>query len=102
MRFEPSQPEVEFQTGHALGALHAGGTPADEPHVSKAIAYLLRRQQTFGGWMDPLQSFENFRKPFRETQMVVLALSAYFPQQGRRGWNSPVIARLSRDPVRLL
>ena len=103
MRFEASQPEVEFQTGHALWALQAAGVPADEPRVAKAIAYLLRRQQTFGGWMDPLQSFENFRTPFRETQMAILALSAYFPQQGRRrGWNSPVIDSLSQDPVRLL
>ncbi len=103
LRFDPTQPEVEFQTGHALWALQAAGVPADESHVAKAIAYLLRRQQTFGGWMDPLQSFENFRTPFRETQMALLALSAYFPQPGRRrGWNSPVIERLSSDPVRLL
>jgi hypothetical protein len=103
MRFEATQPEVEFQTGHALWALQAAGIPRDEPHVAKAIAYLLRRQQTFGGWMDPLQSFENFRTPFRETQMAILALSAYFPQPGRQhGWNSPVIDALSPDPVRLL
>ncbi len=103
MRFEPTQPEVEFQTGHALWALQAADIPGDEPHVAKAIAYLLRRQQIFGGWMDPLQSFENFRTPFRETQMAILGLSAYFPEPGRkRGWNSPVIDALSRDPVRLL
>ena len=63
--------------------------------MAKAIDYLLQRQQAFGGWMDPLQSFENFRTPFRETQMAVLALSSYFPQAGRaQGWNSPVI-----DPI---
>jgi hypothetical protein len=71
--------------------------------VKKAIDYLLRRQQSFGGWMDPLQSFENFRTPFRETQMAVLALSSYFPQAGSRpGWNSPPITQLSNDPVALL
>jgi hypothetical protein len=103
MRFDPSQPEVEFQTGHALWALQAAGIPATNPQVKKAIDYLLWRQQTFGGWMDPLQSFENFRTPFRETQMAVLALSSYFPQPGRpSGWNSPVITRLSNDPVELL
>ena len=79
MRFGPEQPEVEFQTGHALWALQAAGVPASNPQVAKAIDYLLRRQQPFGGWMDPLQSFENFRTPFRETQMAVLALSSYFP-----------------------
>ena len=103
MRFEASQPEVEFQTGHALWALHAAGVPVSNPQVMKAIEYLLRRQQTFGGWMDPLQSFENFRTPFRETQMAILALSSYFPKTGRtRGWNSPRIERLSDDPVREL
>ena len=100
MRFEVSQPEVEFQTGHALWALHAAGVPVSNPRVTKAIQYLLARQQAFGGWMDPLQSFENFRTPFRETQMAILALSSYFPKTGRvRGWNSARIERLSGDPV---
>jgi len=60
MKFEADQPEVEFQTGHALWALHAAGIPADHPQVAKAIRYLLKRQQIFGGWMDPLQSFRKF------------------------------------------
>lgn len=103
MRFEPNQPEVEFQTGHALWALAAAGIPASDPEVAKGIDYLMRRQQPFGGWMDPLQSFENFRTPFRETQMAILALSAYFPQAGRvRGWNSPAIGGLSSDPATML
>jgi hypothetical protein len=102
-RFEASQPSAEFQTGHALWALQAAGVSATEPHVAKAIRFLLGRQQLFGGWMDPLQSYENFRTPFRETQMSVLALSAYFPKAGRaKGWNSPRLERLSSDPVRLL
>ena len=103
MRFDPREPEVEFQTGHDLWALQAAGTPAENSQAQKAIQYLLKRQQPFGGWMDPLQSFENFRTPFRETQMAILALSAYFPQPGRaKGWNSPPITRLSDDPVELL
>lgn len=103
MRFDAKQPEVEFQTGHALWALHAAGIPATNPQVKKAIDYLLQRQQPFGGWMDPLQSFENFRTPFRETQMAVLALSSYFPIAGRaKGWNAPTAASLSTDPVELL
>lgn len=103
MRFDPGQPEVEFQTGHALWALQAAGMPVTNPQVKKGIDYLLGRQQFFGGWMDPLQSFENFRTPFRETQMAVLALSSYFPQAGRRpGWNSPSITRLSDNPVEML
>ena len=103
MRFDPTQPEVEFQTGHALWALAAAGVPASDPRVSKAIQYLLGRQQVFGGWMDPLQSFENFRTPFRETQMAILALSAYFPIRDRaKGWNSKLPESLSNDPAQLL
>lgn len=103
MRFDPKQPEVEFQTGHALWALSAAGVPASDPRVAKAIQYLLGRQQVFGGWMDPLQSFENFRTPFRETQMAVLALSSYFPLHDRqKSWNSERPERLSNDPAQLL
>ncbi len=102
-RFEADQPEVEFQTGHALWALHAAGIPKEHPQVAKGLAYLLARQQAFGGWMDPLQSFENFRTPFRETQMAVLALSAYYPKAPRaKGWNAGAAGTLSADPARLL
>ena len=103
MKFEANQAEVEFQTGHALWALHDAGIPVTNPQVAKAIDYLMKRQQDFGGWMDPLQSFENFRTPFRETQMAVVALSSYFPLAGRaKGWNSPKIEKLSSDPVEML
>jgi hypothetical protein len=78
-RFDEKSFPAEFQTGHALWALHAAGIPRDHPQVAKSLTYLLGRQQSFGGWLDPLQSYENFRTPFRETQMAVLALSAYFP-----------------------
>jgi len=103
MKFEPNEPEVEFATGHALWALSAAGIPADHPQVKKAIDYLMKRQQLFGGWMDPLQSFENFRTPFRETQFAVVSLSSYFPlANSTKGWNSPAITALSNDPVKLL
>lgn len=102
-RFDVKEPEVEFETGHALWALHAAGIPKENPQVAKGLHYLLSRQQNFGGWMDPLQSFENFRTPFRETQMATLALSAYYPVEGRaKGWNSRAITALSKDPVELL
>ena len=103
MRFEPNQPEVEFQTGHALWALHAAGVPASEPHVKKALDYLMSRQQAFGGWMDPTQSFENFKTPFRETQFAVLALSSYFPITGHvKGWDAPAPTSLSSGKGKLL
>lgn len=102
-RFEPTQPAVEFQTGHALWALHEAGIPASNPQVAKGLKYLLERQQVFGGWMDPLQSFENFRTPFRETQMAVLALSSYYPASDhKKGWDVLPPEKLSTDPVELL
>ncbi len=89
MKFDPKEKEVEFQTGHALWALAAAGIPKEDPRVAKGLAHLLTRQQDFGGWLDPLQSFENFRTPFRETQMAVLALSAYYPNgPAAIGWGS--------------
>ncbi|MBL8241211.1 MAG: HEAT repeat domain-containing protein [Bryobacterales bacterium] len=112
-RFDEKSFPVEFQTGHALWALHAAGIPRDNPQVAKGLAYLLGRQQPFGGWLDPLQTYENFRTPFRETQMAVLALSAYYPaaangprwgaapsgpiktlEELNRIWNTPDAARL--------
>jgi hypothetical protein len=91
MKLDPKEKDVEFQTGHALWALSAAGIPRDNPQVAKALTHLLSRQQDFGGWLDPLQSFENFRTPFRETQMAVLALSAYYPAgNAKHGWGSTV------------
>ena len=98
-----SQPaEVEFQTGHALWTLSAAGIPATHPQVAKAIRVSAGRQQAFGGWIDPLQSFENFRTPFRETQFAVLALSSYFPGPDEQGMEFAGAGSLSKDPVRLL
>jgi hypothetical protein len=100
--FDPKQPEVEFQTGHALWALAAAGLTKDHPQVKKAVEYLLQRQQPWGGWLDPLQSYENFRTPFRETQMAVLALSSLYPGPGHKGWDLPVTRGLDADPARLV
>jgi hypothetical protein len=97
-RFDEKSFPVEFQTGHALWALHAAGVPRDNPQVAKGLGYLLSRQQEFGGWLDPLQSYENFRTPFRETQMAVLALSAYYPQE-RSGPNWGMVPE---GPIRTL
>jgi hypothetical protein len=103
MRFDPKEPEVEFQTGHVLWTLSIAGIPKDNPQVAKGIQYLMNRQQPFGGWMDPTQSFENFKTPFRETQFAVLALSSYFPISGRaRGWDVAPPSTLSADPSTLL
>ena len=100
VKFDPQQPEVEFETGHALWALVSSGVSTQDPRMQKGLHYLLQRQQDFGGWLDPLQSFENFRTPFRETQFAVLALSACYPLNSRKpGWNSPEPSALSKDPL---
>ena len=79
MKFDPKEKAVEFQTGHVLWTLAMAGVPRTNPQVAKGLAHLLGRQPDFGGWLDPLQSFENFRTPFRETQMAALALASYYP-----------------------
>jgi hypothetical protein len=84
MLFEPDSPAVEFQTGHALYTLALAGYPVDEPHIAKGVAFLLGRQQDFGGWFDRLQSYENFRTPFRETQFSVMALSEFYKERFAR------------------
>ena len=101
--FDPKQPEVEFQTGQALWALAAAGVGADHPQVRKAVEYLLNRQQPWGGWLDPLQSYENFKTPFRETQFAILALSSLYPGPGHvKGWDAPPPRSLPADPAHLL
>ncbi|BDC49349.1 hypothetical protein F183_A16650 [Bryobacterales bacterium F-183] len=102
-KFGEKELETEFQTGHALWALHAAGIPREHPKVAKGLQYLLKRQQEFGGWMDPIQAYENFRTPFRETQMSVLALSAYYPGPGKGGrWSATPVAALSSNPAEML
>ncbi|HEY3130549.1 MAG TPA: HEAT repeat domain-containing protein [Acidobacteriota bacterium] len=78
MNFESDAPEAEFQTGHCLWVLATAGYGPEDSRIAKAVAYLLKRQQPFGGWFDPQQPYENFRTPFRETQMAILALSTLY------------------------
>ncbi|MBW3623594.1 MAG: HEAT repeat domain-containing protein [Armatimonadetes bacterium] len=88
MPFDGSAAPAEFQTGHALYALAVAGYKPDHPQVKKSVDFLLGRQQPFGGWFDPLQSFENFRTPFRETQFAVMALSELYPAKKAAGKGS--------------
>lgn len=100
MNFDAGAPEAEFQTGHALWALAEAGYLAEHPQVAKGLEYLLKRQQEFGGWLDPLQSYENFRTPFRETQMAVMALSSFYKGAAKKPEPPRRLDR--RDPVALL
>ncbi|MBS1809494.1 MAG: hypothetical protein JST84_15145 [Acidobacteria bacterium] len=99
MLFEPDSASVEFQTGHSLYTLALAGYKPDHPQIKKAVAYLLARQQEWGGWFDPRQSYENFRTPFRETQFAVMALSQLYPEANKqKGWNAATPEKLSDDP----
>ncbi len=101
MQFDPKSAAVEFQTGHALYALALAGYKPDHPAAKKTIDFLLARQQPFGGWFDPNQTYENFRTPFRETQFAVMALSTLFPESS--GITSgPSKSFASLEPTRLL
>ncbi|MEP7336614.1 MAG: HEAT repeat domain-containing protein, partial [Acidobacteriota bacterium] len=86
MLFEPASTAVEFQTYHCLYTLARAGYKPDLPQIAKSLKFLLSRQQAFGGWFDPRQTYENFRTPFRETQFAVMALSEFYKGQQQRGW----------------
>ncbi len=78
----------EFETGAALYALAKAGVPNTEPHVRKAVAALLARQKSFGAWNTDGQPYEAFNTPFKETQLVLMGLSALFPGPGAKGWTN--------------
>jgi hypothetical protein len=86
MLFEKDSPSVEFQTYHCLYALARAGYPPEQPQIAKSLEFLLGRQQEWGGWFDPKQSYENFRTPFRETQFAVMALSEFYKGADGKGW----------------
>ncbi|HMY74351.1 MAG TPA: terpene cyclase/mutase family protein, partial [Blastocatellia bacterium] len=86
MLFEPSSTPVEFQTYHCLYTLARAGYKPEHPQVAKSLKFLLSRQQSFGGWFDPRQTYENFRTPFRETQFAVMALSEFYKAAPQKGW----------------
>src|SRR5579884_1260444 len=83
-----NQPTCEFQTGAALYALAKAGVPNTEPHVRKAVEALLARQKPFGAWNTDGQPYEAFNTPFKETQLVLMGLSALFPGPGAKGWTN--------------
>lgn len=100
MLFAPDSPAVEFQTFHCLYALARAGYAPEQPQIAKSLKFLLARQQDFGGWFDPKQSYENFRTPFRETQFAVMALSEFYKNNREERPRLPKFDRLdNRDPL---
>jgi HEAT repeat protein len=91
VKFDPSYPITEMQTGESLYALSLAGMKADHPAVRRGVLALLGRQQAFGGWFD-VNPYEQFRTPFRETQWALIALSSLYPNAHprTRGWNGPL------------
>ncbi|HEY8460970.1 MAG TPA: HEAT repeat domain-containing protein, partial [Blastocatellia bacterium] len=75
-------------TYHCLYALARAGYSPEHPKIAKSLKFLLERQQEWGGWFDPKQSYENFRTPFRETQFAVMALSEFYKGTDGKGWLS--------------
>ncbi|MCI0336105.1 MAG: hypothetical protein L0226_00870 [Acidobacteria bacterium] len=86
MLFEPDSPSVEFQTYQCLYTLALAGYGSEHPQVAKSLKFLFARQQVWGGWFDPKQSYENFGTPFRETQFAVMALSEFYKKGAGKGW----------------
>ena len=97
MLFDEGSPSVEFQTYHCLYTLGVAGYRADHPQIAKSLRFLLDRQQEWGGWFDPKQSYENFRTPFRETQFAVMALSEFYKGDAGKGWGQVLPRRISEQ-----
>ncbi|MGH9853610.1 MAG: HEAT repeat domain-containing protein, partial [Blastocatellia bacterium] len=99
MLFDKDSPSVEFQTYHCLYALALAGYPPDQPQIAKSLKFLMERQQEYGAWFDPKQSYENFRTPFRETQFAVMALSQFYKGDAGKGWPTETPQSLSASDV---
>ncbi|HEU0173689.1 MAG TPA: HEAT repeat domain-containing protein [Blastocatellia bacterium] len=97
MLFEKDSPSVEFQTYHCLYTLARAGYSPEHPQIAKSFKFLLERQQEWGGWFDPKQSYENFRTPFRETQFAVMALSEFYKGTDGKGWLAKAPRSLSSN-----
>jgi cellulose synthase operon protein C len=90
-------PSAVYTTGQLTWTLLKLGYSRDEPHIQRAVGYLLSQQQTFGGWIQTT-THENFRTPMRETRFAVEALAEAYPRPG-----APLTTWGNRDggPARL-
>src|SRR5262249_3040600 len=99
MLFQKDSPSVEFQPYPCLYALARAGSSPEHPQIAKSLEFLLNRQQQWGGWFDPKQSYENFGTPFRETQFAVMALSEFYKRAPVRGWGIGSPRLTANDPL---
>jgi HEAT repeat protein len=72
-------PSAVYTTGQLVWTLAEVGVPADAPGMQRAIEFLLKEQQPFGGWIQTT-THENFRTPMRETRFAVMALASTHPR----------------------
>ncbi len=79
---QPGRPSAVYATGQMAWTLMQAGIPRDDPRIARALALLLARQQSFGGWFETT-THENFRTPMRETRYALEALALGFPRADR-------------------
>lgn len=72
-------PSADYTTGHLAWTLLRLGYSREDPRIARALAYLLARQQSFGGWFQAT-THENFRTPMRESRYAVEALAQAYPR----------------------
>ncbi len=82
-------PSAVYTTGQLTWTLLKVGRKRDDPPIARALAFLMARQQPFGGWFQA-DTHENFRTPMRETRYAVEALAEAFPRPGGplRSWGN--------------
>ena len=82
-------PSADYTTGQLTWTLLRLGYSRDDPRIARALAYLLARQQPFGGWFQST-THENFRTPMRETRYAIEALAEAYPRPGAplRSWGN--------------
>ena len=92
-------PSADYTTGQLTWTLLKLGVSRDDPRIARALAYLLGRQQPFGGWYQTT-THENFRTPMRETRYAVEALAQAYPVPlgPKQGWGN-LDGKPSRRPV---
>jgi HEAT repeat protein len=72
-------PSAVYTTGQMTWTLLRAGYSREDPRIQRALAYLLERQQPFGGWFQT-STHENFRTPMRETRYAIEALAEAYPR----------------------
>ena len=76
---QTGKPSATYPTGQMAWTLMRAGVPRDDPRIARALSFLLKGQQPFGGWFETT-THENFRTPMRETRYALEALAEGYPR----------------------